>query len=108
MSVRFLAGPRVAGTHGACLRLARETNILLMQVLAASSYNAAKYLGDTGLEAMEARGKARRGSRPARSPTRGATLTQAIILIASAVPSTAPASCPVPNRAMTCAANRWR
>jgi len=37
--------PRVAGTRGTCLRIAREQGIPLMQILEAASYNAAKYLG---------------------------------------------------------------
>lgn len=53
--------PRLAGTHGTCLRLAREQSIPLMQVVAASSYNPAKYLGDTGLEAMKQRGRLQEG-----------------------------------------------
>lgn len=53
--------PRLAGTHGTCLRLAREHDIPLMQILAASSYNAAKYLGDTGLDAMKERGRLQEG-----------------------------------------------
>jgi cytosine/adenosine deaminase-related metal-dependent hydrolase len=53
--------PRLAGTHGTCLRIAREQGIPLMQILAASSYNPAKYLGDTGLEAMKARGRLQQG-----------------------------------------------
>lgn len=53
--------PRFAGTHGTCLRLARESNIPLMQIIAASSYNPAKYLGDTGLQAMKVRGRLQQG-----------------------------------------------
>jgi hypothetical protein len=53
--------PRLAGTHGTCLRIAREQGIPLMQILAASSYNPAKYLGDTGLEAMKVRGRLQEG-----------------------------------------------
>ena len=53
--------PRLAGTHGTCFRLAREEGIPLMQVIAASSYNAAKYLGDTGLESMRVRGRIQEG-----------------------------------------------
>lgn len=53
--------PRVAGSHGTCLRIAREHNIPLMQILAAASYNPAKYLGDTGLEAMQLRGRLQEG-----------------------------------------------
>lgn len=53
--------PRLAGTHGTCLRLARENNIPLMQIIAASSYNPAKYLGDTGLKSMQERGRLQQG-----------------------------------------------
>jgi len=53
--------PRLAGTHGTCLRIAREHGIPLMQILAASSYNPARYLGDTGLEAMKVRGRLQKG-----------------------------------------------
>jgi N-acyl-D-aspartate/D-glutamate deacylase len=53
--------PRLAGTHGTCFRLAREHDIPLMQVLAASSYNPAMYLGNTGLEAMQERGRLQEG-----------------------------------------------
>jgi N-acyl-D-aspartate/D-glutamate deacylase len=53
--------PRLAGSHGTCLRIAREQGIPLMQILAASSYNPAKYLGDTGLEAMQVRGRLQEG-----------------------------------------------
>jgi len=49
--------PRLAGTHGTCMRLAREENIPLMQIVAASSYNPAMYLGNTGLAAMQKRGR---------------------------------------------------
>lgn len=53
--------PRLAGTRGTCLRIAREEEIPLMHILAASSYNAAKYLGATGLEAMKRRGRLQQG-----------------------------------------------
>jgi len=53
--------PRLSGTHGTCLRLAREKNIPLMQILEASSYNAAKYLSVTGLDAMKVRGRLQQG-----------------------------------------------
>jgi cytosine/adenosine deaminase-related metal-dependent hydrolase len=53
--------PRLAGTRGTCLRLAREEGIPLMQVVAAASYNTAKYLGDTGLESMQIRGRMQEG-----------------------------------------------
>lgn len=53
--------PRTSGTHGTCLRIAREQGIPLMQIVAASSYNSAKYLGDAGLEAMQVRGRLQEG-----------------------------------------------
>ncbi|MGC5197218.1 amidohydrolase family protein [Aphanothece microscopica] len=53
--------PRLSGTHGTCLRIAREQKIPLMQILAASSYNPANYLGKTGLEAMKVRGRLQKG-----------------------------------------------
>lgn len=53
--------PRLAGTHGTCFRLGRENDIPLMQIIAASSYNPAKYLGDTGLESMQKRGRMQEG-----------------------------------------------
>lgn len=53
--------PRLSGTHGTCFRLAREENIPLMQIIAASSYNAANYLGKTGLKAMQVRGRLQKG-----------------------------------------------
>ncbi len=43
------------------MRLARENDIPLMQIMAILSYNAAKYLGDTGLEAMQQRGRIQEG-----------------------------------------------
>jgi len=53
--------PRLSGTHGTCFRLGREHDIPLMQIIAASSYNPAKYLGETGLEAMQKRGRMQEG-----------------------------------------------
>jgi N-acyl-D-aspartate/D-glutamate deacylase len=53
--------PRVAGTHGKSLRLARENGIPLMHVLATFSYYPAKYLGATGLKAMQERGRLQEG-----------------------------------------------
>jgi len=53
--------PRLAGTRGTCLRIAREKGIPLMQVIAAASYNSAKYLGDTGLKSMKERGRLQKG-----------------------------------------------
>jgi len=51
------AHPRTAGTYAKSLRVARENEIPLMHVLATFSYNTAKYLGNTGLEAMQSRGR---------------------------------------------------
>lgn len=53
--------PRLSGTRGTCLRLAREHEIPLMNVIANASYNAAKYLGNTGLKAMQERGRLQEG-----------------------------------------------
>jgi len=53
--------PRLSGTHGTCFRLGREHDIPLMQIIAASSYNPAKYLGETGLESMQKRGRMQEG-----------------------------------------------
>lgn len=53
--------PRGAGARGKSLRLAREHDIPLMQVLAALSYNVANYLGATGLVAMQERGRMQQG-----------------------------------------------
>ena len=53
--------PRGAGAHALALRLARENNVPLMQVLSMLSYTSAKHLGDTGLEAMKVRGRLQKG-----------------------------------------------
>ena len=53
--------PRLSGTRGTCFRLGREHNIPLMQIVAAASYNAAHYLGKTGLKAMQERGRMQEG-----------------------------------------------
>jgi cytosine/adenosine deaminase-related metal-dependent hydrolase len=53
--------PRGAGARGASVRLARENDIPLMQIMAILSYNAAKHLGDTGLKAMQERGRIQKG-----------------------------------------------
>jgi N-acyl-D-glutamate deacylase len=49
--------PRAAGTYAKALRLARENNIPLMQIVAMSSYNSARPLGKMGLKAMQERGR---------------------------------------------------
>jgi len=53
--------PRFAGTYAKALRLARESKVPLMQVVAMSSYNWAKPLGDMGLKAMQERGRMQKG-----------------------------------------------
>ena len=53
--------PRTAGARGKSLRLAREAGIPLMQVLGSFNYLPAKYLGDTGLKAMQERGRIQEG-----------------------------------------------
>ena len=53
--------PRFSGTYAKALRLARENNIPLMQVVAMTSYNWAKPLGDMGLKAMQERGRMQKG-----------------------------------------------
>jgi len=53
--------PRGAGARGASVRFARENDIPLMQIMAILSYNAAKHLGDTGLKAMQERGRLQKG-----------------------------------------------
>jgi hypothetical protein len=49
--------PRLAGTHGLCFRMNRENDVPLMRVIANSSYNPAKHLGDMGLKSMQERGR---------------------------------------------------
>jgi hypothetical protein len=53
--------PRTAGARGATIRLGRENNIPMMQLMSILSYNAAKHLGDTGLKAMQERGRIQTG-----------------------------------------------
>jgi hypothetical protein len=53
--------PRAAGSYAKALRLARENNIPLMQVLAMTSYNSALPLGRMGLKAMQERGRLQEG-----------------------------------------------
>jgi N-acyl-D-glutamate deacylase len=43
------------------VRLARENDIPLMQIMSILSYNAAKHLGETGLKAMQERGRMQPG-----------------------------------------------
>ncbi|MDW4547739.1 aminoacylase [Defluviimonas sp. D31] len=53
--------PRTAGSRGATIRLGRENNIPMMQLMSILSYNAAKHMGDTGLKAMQERGRIQTG-----------------------------------------------
>ena len=53
--------PRVSGSYAKSLRLARENNIPLMQIIAMSSYNSAVPLGKMGLKAMQERGRMQEG-----------------------------------------------
>lgn len=53
--------PRTAGTRGKVLRLGRENGVPLMFAIAQMSYWPALHLGDTGLEAMQQRGRMQEG-----------------------------------------------
>ncbi len=53
--------PRTAGARGATIRLGRENNIPMMQLMSILSYNAAKHMGDTGLKFMQERGRIQKG-----------------------------------------------
>lgn len=53
--------PRAAGSYATALRLARENTIPLMQIIAMTSYNSAKPLGNMGLKAMQERGRMQEG-----------------------------------------------
>ena len=53
--------PRTAGARGASIRLGRENDIPMMQLISILSYNAAKHLGDTGLKSMQERGRIQTG-----------------------------------------------
>ena len=55
------AHPRGSGTYAKAIRLARENNIPLMQIVAMSSYNSAAPLGKMGLKAMQERGRMQEG-----------------------------------------------
>ncbi|MFC1605904.1 hydrolase [Pseudomonadota bacterium] len=53
--------PRGAGARAISVRLARENDIPLMQIMSILSYNAARHLGDMGLKAMQERGRIQEG-----------------------------------------------
>ena len=57
----YAGHPRTAGTRARTLRLARENGIDLMHVIANASYWPARHLGDTGVEAMQVRGRIQEG-----------------------------------------------
>lgn len=57
----FQGHPRTAGSHGEALALARKFNVPLMFTLSQLSYWPAKHLGDTGLKAMQLRGRVQVG-----------------------------------------------
>jgi hypothetical protein len=53
--------PRFAGSFAKVLRLARENNVPLMQVVSMTSYNYARPLGEMGLKSMQVRGRMQEG-----------------------------------------------
>ena len=53
--------PRTAGARGATIRLGRENDIPMMQLMSILSYNAAKHLGAIGLTSMQERGRIQTG-----------------------------------------------
>ncbi len=53
--------PRTAGARGATIRLGRENDIPMMQLMSILSYNAAKHLGAIGLKSMQERGRIQTG-----------------------------------------------
>ena len=53
--------PRTAGARGATIRLGRENNIPMMQLMSILSYTAARHLGDIGLKMMQERGRIQKG-----------------------------------------------
>jgi N-acyl-D-glutamate deacylase len=57
----YVGHPRTAGSHAATFRLAREHKVPLMQMISQNSYWSAKHLGDTGLKAMQERGRIQEG-----------------------------------------------
>ncbi|MEX0286504.1 MAG: amidohydrolase family protein [Paracoccaceae bacterium] len=57
----YAGHPRSAGSHALVLRMAREADVPLMLTLTQLSYIHAKRLGDTGLRAMQIRGRMQEG-----------------------------------------------
>ncbi len=58
---KYVGHPRTAGTHATVLRVARENGVPLMHTIAQLSYWPAKHLGDTGLKALQERGRMQEG-----------------------------------------------
>lgn len=57
----YVGHPRTAGTHAVTLRIAREEGVPLMHTLSQLSYWPAKFMGNTGLKAMQKRGRMQEG-----------------------------------------------
>jgi hypothetical protein len=57
----YAGHPRTTGTHAKVLRMGREMGVPLMHTLSQLSYWPAKHLGDTGLKAMQVRGRIQEG-----------------------------------------------
>ncbi|WP_419194998.1 amidohydrolase family protein [Novipirellula herctigrandis] len=57
----YAGHPRSSGSHAKVLRLGREANVPLMHTLSQLSYWTAKHLGDTGIKAMQVRGRMQEG-----------------------------------------------
>ena len=57
----YAGHPRSAGSHALVLRMAREADVPLMLTLTQLSYIHARRLGDTGLSAMQIRGRMQEG-----------------------------------------------
>ena len=53
--------PRTSGSRGAAFRMGRERGVPMMFTIAQASYWVAKHLGDTGLKAMQNRGRVQVG-----------------------------------------------
>jgi len=57
----YAGHPRTTGTHAVTLRVARENGVPLMHTISQLSYWSAKHIGDTGLKAMQERGRIQEG-----------------------------------------------
>jgi N-acyl-D-glutamate deacylase len=54
--------PITSGTRGRTFRMAREQGVPLMFTISQASYWVAKHLGDTGIVAMQERGRCRKNA----------------------------------------------